>query len=204
MGKLFAYLKILVFIGEIGVTVYQCIVEIDEYLRYYTNLSNILIGIAALINVIVLLSHYIKGKPYSYKWLYIVNHVSSCVIFITFIVVVVFLGPIYSYKFVYGGVMFFTHLLLPVMFMVNYFVFCDFYELKLNYQIANILPLWMYAVVYFYNVIIKGVENGGWIDFYQFNKGGYWYITTIVMTIVAVATGIGFYYLKRLINKKLN
>jgi hypothetical protein len=45
-------------------------------------------------------------------------------------------------------------------------------------------PMLVYAAVYVLMAVVIGYGNGGWTDFYSFNRNGMWYVTLVMMTSV--------------------
>ena len=58
------------------------------------------------------------------------------------------------------------------------------------YAAFGVAPVVLYGAVYFIMVIGVGKENGGWQDFYNFNAGGRWYVSVIVMLAAAYVTSL--------------
>ena len=56
---------------------------------------------------------------------------------------------------------------------------------------AAIITTMIYGILYFIMVVLIGKENGGWNDHYMFNANGTWYLSFIVMQILAYLIGLG-------------
>ena len=52
----------------------------------------------------------------------------------------------------------------------------------------------LYGIVYLVMVVALGPLNGGWEDFYGFNRGGYWPIALLD----------GLHYLRKLVGKLIS
>ena len=159
-------------------------------LRYFTILSNLLEGFAS----VVFLLNMKKEKP----WVNLLKYVAAVSVGLTFLVVVVFLGPLFGYLFMFIGVNFWLHLIVPVLAMVEFVIYNrEKYTVKDN-LIAS-LPMVIYGIFYLGNIIINGV--GQWPDsndWYGFMSWGLPVGIVIFFVIVAVTYGIG------LVLRKLN
>lgn len=52
------------------------------------------------------------------------------------------------------------------------------------------IPVFIYACVYIYEVVIKGTKNGGWDDIYYFNTYVPAYVSLIVMMIITFSVSL--------------
>ena len=159
-------------------------------LRYFTILSNLLEGLAS----VVFLLNMKKEK----HWVNLLKYVASVSVGLTFLVVVVFLGPLFGYLFMFIGVNFWLHLIVPVLAMVE-FVIYNREKFTVKDNLIASLPMVVYGIFYLGNIIINGV--GEWPnsnDWYGFMSWGLPVGIVIFFVIVAVTYGIG------LVLRKLN
>ena len=152
-----------------------------KYLRYFTTDSNILCGISALSYVVCFL---LSGQiP---LWAATLRLVGTFTVMLTFFTVLFFIGPL-SGRFLsyYKGADLCYHLILPVI----TFISLVFYE---DYDYQNFIYLWcflpgaIYSTIYIYQTVFRGVERGGWKDFYGFNRGGKWPLIMTLMTFAEI------------------
>ena len=159
-------------------------------LKYFTILSNLLEGFASVVFLLNL-----KNKK---QWVNLLKYVAAVSVGLTFLVVVVFLGPLFGYLFMFIGVNFWLHLIVPVLAMVEFVIYNrEIFTVKDN-LIAS-LPMVIYGIFYLGNIIINGV--GQWPDsndWYGFMSWGLPVSIVIFFVIVAVTYGIG------LVLRKLN
>ena len=59
------------------------------------------------------------------------------------------------------------------------------------------IPILIYGIIYFIMVIVVGIENGGWHDFYGFKKNLGVATNSVVMATLSLIIVFGIYYLKR-------
>ena len=116
---------------------------------------------------------------------------------VTFLTVVLFLGPLYGYGSMYVGNNLFLHMICPLLAVVSFIFDCGG-EKRLDPRLtpAGVLPTLIYGAVYFIMVIVVGRENGGWADFYGFNMSGRWYVSVAVMLAATYAAALALWALQ--------
>ena len=156
-------------------------------LKYFTVESNLLVGVVA---VIYLVYRLVKGGELP-KWLAVLKYLSAAAVFVTFTVVVAFLGPLYGYGRMYYGSNLFFHLLIPLFAIAEYVFFGE--ELSFRESFYAVAPPVLYGIGYLTNCIVNGV--GSWEtvrnDWYSFLEWGYGVGAVIFFVIAAVAWGLG-------------
>ena len=165
---------------------------------YFTNISNLLVGLMAIINAVFLLLSVIKNKncvPYIFS---LIKLVLISMTTLTFFTVLFVIGPIDGYPQNYSGRNFFTHLVVPVLSLVSYLFFEEKLKFQWKYSLIALIPFAIYAIVYVINV----VALKSWPDLYQINKQGLWYLFLLIFLIADFGIGQGIYFLKRFIDKK--
>lgn len=155
-----------------------------EFLRFFTNLSNIFVSVASLIMIIFNIRNMRTGSDVFPKWAMLLKFTATVSISVTFITVVVFLGPMFmamgqSYWVMFAGNCFFLHFTTPVIAIISILFFekCKTFEKK--YAFLGLLPTVLYSIVYVVMVVFIGKDNGGWPDFYGFTFGGKMYLVPI-------------------------
>ncbi len=174
--------------------------SVSRYFSYFTIESNILCAIVSLLIAAVLLSRRDLQSDNLPLPLMILHHISTTVMMITFLTVICYLAPTQGISLMYGGTNIFLHFICPLFSMISFTVLENAKGFRFSHSILGIIPALLYGAVYFYNVLILGPDNGGWDDFYGFNAGGMWYISTVAMAAVMLIVGIGIY----LLNQKLH
>lgn len=160
--------------------------------RYFTIDSNVL---AALCSAAMLV-YQIKGKGTA-RWALIAKFVGTAAVGVTFFTVILFLGPLMGYRAMFAGNNLYLHLVVPVLEMASFCLWEHNRPLRFRESLWGVLPTLIYGAVYFTMVIVIGQENGGWNDFYGFNRGGFWYVSCVVM----LAATLGLCQLLRLANR---
>lgn len=174
--------------------------------RFFTIDSNALCGLAAIF-VVIYDASILKGKRDALpKYVSIFKFVTTVMITITFMTVICWLAPVQGFGRMYGGISSCTHMIAPLVTMISFFCF-EYEKSERNLFLESLwgmIPVCIYGVIYLIMVIAIGQDNGGWEDFYSFNKGGFWYLALIIMLAASYIFSLGVLFLHRLIGKKLS
>ena len=171
--------------GNMKVWNHQCFV-------FFTVDSNLLAALSSLI----LLAVQLRRKSIA-QWALTAKFVGTTAVSVTFFTVVLFLGPATSYREMFSGSGLYLHLIVPVLEMASFCLLEHNRPLRFKESLWGVLPTLVYGALYFVMVIVIGQENGGWNDFYGFNRGGFWYVSCVVMLIAT----LGLCQLLRLANR---
>jgi len=166
--------------------------------RFFTIDSNILMGICSIFSVIFLARVISNGNCYIPKWISVLTFIGTAAVTLTFVTVMVFLGPTMGYGKLFTGGNLFMHLLTP---LASIFLYCFLLpkeNFKIKYCLLGLIPTLLYGIVYVLCVFVFNI----WEDFYGFNMGGMWYV--IFPSLILGSTGICFaiYGLEKLLKKK--
>ena len=156
-------------------------------LKYFTVLSNLLTGAAAVYWLAVAGKD--EGRKLRAERL---KYVAAAAVGLTFTVVMVFLGPLYGYPMMFAGANLFFHLLIPLAAMAEIVLLADTRFTRRDNNLTMIPPL-IYGIVYLGNNIINGI--GEWPDtndWYSFLAWGYPVGIVIFSVICAVTWLLGF------------
>ena len=154
--------------------------------RFFTTDSNVLSMLGAMI-MIPFEARVLTGKADKLpRFAVVVKYVCTASITLTFFTVILFLGPMFGYGVFLGGTGLFTHLISPLMAFYTFTLLETNCEISFKNVLWALVPTLIYGAVYLTQVIVIGEKNGGWEDFYFFNLGGYWYMSTTIMFIASV------------------
>ena len=152
----------------------------------FTTDSNILCMLTALILVYFEVRYLATGKPIPRLAIYL-KFVGTTAVAVTFSVVVLFLGPLTDFvSMVFGGTSLYMHFAGPLLAFVSFCFFENLHPLNKKALLPAIIPTVLYGAVYIVMVVILGSENGGWIDFYHFNIGGFWYLSCAAIILLTL------------------
>ena len=104
----------------------------------------------------------------------------------------------------FEGYNFYLHIICPIMILVSFFAIESYYKISVRLSIISLIPVIVYSIVYIYEVIIIGVDAGGWEDIYYFTKYAPAAVSFTLMMIITflVAILIGFIYNKLAVARK--
>lgn len=125
-------------------------------LRYFTVLSNLLQGGVSLACFCG-----IRADLWKYA--------STSAIALTFCVVLFFLGPTRGYDVMYSGANFWSHLVVPILAIVDFLALDRSCTYALRDSLFAIIPLAAYGLFYMGSLLLNGVEGNDW---YGFAKAG--------------------------------
>ena len=126
-------------------------------LKYYTTLSNIFAGIAAVIMIVVLARTKSGKVP---VWAAVTKFASVVTVSVTFLVTLFFLAPTMGIGGLYKGELMFMHAVGPVLTVVSFFMNRDLPEMKPSSALWATLPTILYGGVYSANIMLNGVGSG--------------------------------------------
>ena len=187
-----------------GIMVYCLVTLINSYINgknrfiYFTNISNLIVGLMSLINAVFLILSVVKNKNCVPQAFTLIKIIAISMTTLTFFTVLLVIGSVDGYIENYSGRNFFTHLIVPLLTLFSYFFFEEKLELKWKYSLCLLMPFVIYSIVYVINVVFLQT----WPDLYQINKQGLWYFFLIAFLVADFSLGQGIYFLKRFIDKK--
>jgi len=87
---------------------------------------------------------------------------------LTFLISLCVLSPVKGFVLIFTGSRFFLHGLCPILAIVAFCFFMHGHIITFREYVFALLPVMLYAMVYYFMVEILGPDNGGWDDFYGF------------------------------------
>ena len=160
-------------------------------LRFYTVLSNLLVGIASVIWTVAFAKASGRAVP---PWVEILKYIAAVSVFLTFTIVALFLGPLYGHQYLYLGANLWFHLIIPVIAVME-MMFLSERRITARDNRLALYPTILYGVFYMLNNVINGI--GIWPDtndWYGFLLWGY-----PVGILIFIGIGVVTWLLGRLI-----
>lgn len=153
--------------------------------RYFTTLSNLFSALVALLLMALEIGLMAKGGGMADlpRWAVVLKYVATVSVAVTFLTVMVFLGPIYGYKSQLEGTGAWVHAAGPILAILVFGLLEKGIRLSAGEALLGLLPTLIYGIYYLYMVIVKTEKKGGWEDFYAFNRGGKWPISFSAMVL---------------------
>ena len=134
----------------------------------FTVNSNILCGIAMLMALPYTIDGLITRNYYMPDWMVDLLFAGTTSVALTFLVSLCILAPVKGFVLIFTGSRFFLHGLCPILAMITFCFLITSHVITLRESIFAMLPVMLYAMVYYFMVEILGPKNGGWDDFYGF------------------------------------
>ncbi len=163
-------------------------------LKYFTVLSNLLMGVVALVCTLKWKS--VPGNKALSFW----KLMATAAVGLTFTVVVTFLGPTSADGFfsMFLGANFFMHFLTPVIAAADYmFFYPDELKLSARMLIPAVLPMVLYGIFYLGNIMINGLgTEEAYNDWYGFMRWGLQYAGLVFLIALAVTFLLAFLFWK--------
>ncbi len=148
---------------------------------FFTSDSNLLMAFGSAVAIPCICRLIAHGGTLLPIWVSALRFVGTVAVLVTFTTVMTFLAPIAGYREMLTGSDLILHLILPLLSLFS-FVFLEPHgEIPFCFTFLGLLPTLLYGVAYLIQVVVIGEENGGWKDYYTFNKNGKWRISCILM-----------------------
>ena len=172
--------------------------------KYFTFQSNVFMGAVAFIYGYYQWLILRKNKDKIPHVLNVFNHVGVTAVGLTFIIVIVVLGPGYGYDKMYNNANLFFHALVPVLAIINYLFFEKEAKIRFIETLYAMVPCILYGIVYFIVVVSQNAYGNLKIDFYNFGKDGPFIGALYFLAIIAISYSIGLflYFINQLVFKK--
>lgn len=158
-------------------------------LKYFTVLSNILMALTALVMIVFNVMLLVNAQASAPGWAIALKHVGTVAVMLTFSVVFMIFVPSTGVKFMIEGDSLYMHLITPLIAAVGFMFFDPGPAVSWWFTAVSMIPMMLYAVLYYIMVMVKGPDKGGWEDFYKFNANNKWYLSAAGIFIMTAALG---------------
>lgn len=159
--------------------------------RFFTNLSNILCAIAALLMAISQIGGGIT------RFVFLLKYLGTVSLTLTFLTVLLFLAPFQGgFAKWFGGEFFYTHLIGPLLAILS-FCLMERRPMSLGTAMMGLIPMLLYGALYLYKVMLAP-EDQRWEDFYGFNRNGMWLISGVAMIVGASLICLAYWQVCRM------
>lgn len=142
-------------------------VGIKSFFLFTVN-SNIFSSLGMMMVIPYAIDGLRKNNYHLPNWVVVFLHTGTTAVTLTFLISLVYLTPVRGLEFSFGGTNFFLHGVCPIFTMISFMFFITDHRVKLKEALWTLVPVIIYAAVYFFMVLVIGEENGGWSDFYGF------------------------------------
>lgn len=160
-------------------------------LKYFTVLSNLLLGISALIYAVYLILLLVGKRQELPQPVLLLKYAATVSVALTFLTVMLFLGPHYGYGSMFRGANLWFHLVIPLAAACSFCLLERDGALSLRASFFAVLPMVLYGVGYVINLLLHGLGEGkDTHDWYGFAQGGPLSSAVIFAVMILGAWGI--------------
>ena len=134
----------------------------------FTVNSNILAAISAF-TVIPYAIDGIRKKEYVLpNWVVVFMMTGTTAVALTFLVSLFVLSPVKGFVLIFTGSRFFLHGVCPILNILAFCLFITSHRVTVKQTFYSLIPVAIYAIIYFIMVVVITEARGGWNDFYGF------------------------------------
>ena len=134
----------------------------------FTVNSNIFAGITMMLCISYTVDGLRTGHYHLPNWIVDLMFTSVTAVMLTFLVSLCILAPVKGFRLIFSGSRFFLHGVCPILCIISFCCFICDHEITWLESLWALIPVFVYAALYFIMVVLIGEEKGGWNDFYGF------------------------------------
>ena len=127
----------------------------------------------------------IRKKEYSLpNWVVVFMMTGTTSVALTFLVSLFILSPVKGFVLIFTGSRFFLHGVCPILSILAFCLFITSHKINIRQSFFAIIPVAIYAIVYFVMVVVITEARGGWDDFYGFaTRVPIWISATVLLPL---------------------
>ena len=143
------------------------------YLKYFTVLSNLLMGLASGLYALTLKLRLCKALPRLPGWVCVLKYAAAVLVALTFATVLVYIGPRTGFRTAYKGANLWMHLILPLAAALDILALDRTCRLRFRATFLPLVPIAAYGAAYIGNLAVNGFGGKGHPnDWYGFAAQG--------------------------------
>ena len=172
----------------------------------FTVNSNILAAISSFA-IIPYAIDGIRKKEYSLpNWVVVFMMTGTTAVSLTFLVSLFVLSPVKGFVLIFTGSRFFLHGVCPILNILAFCLFVTSHKIKVKETFYSLIPVGIYAVVYFVMVVAISEAHGGWKDFYGFaTRIPFWIPALLILPLTfGIATLIRLWHNHSFVKRRKN
>ena len=135
----------------------------------FTVNSNILVALGMILVIPFTIDGLRKDNYHLPNWIITFVFMGVTAVALTFLISLLVLSPVKGFVLIFTGSRFFLHGLCPILAIAAFGFFINDHRISLFETFLALIPVFIYACIYFVLAILIGEEHGGWNDFYGFN-----------------------------------
>ena len=165
---------------------------------YFTMISNTLAMLSAAFTIPFAVDGIRKKRFTLPRWIALMHYSAAISVTVMLLCVICFISWV-SPDDAFGGANIITHIFCPVLILISFFQTENEYIYTLKNQSLGMIPLCVYIIAYFIEVILIGEANGGWPDIYRVKEFlPYWLAIPMLFLF-----GLGISFMIRMISNSL-
>ena len=165
---------------------------------YFTMISNTLAMLSAAFTIPFAVEGIRKKRFTLPRWIALMHYSATISVTVMLFSVICFISWV-SPDDAFGGANIVTHIFCPVLILISFFQIENEYTYTIKNQSLGLVPLCLYIIAYFVEVILIGEANGGWPDIYHIKDFLPYYLAIPVLFIF----GIGISLAIRILSNRL-
>ena len=172
----------------------------------FTVNSNILAAISSFA-IIPYAIDGIRKKEYALPdWVVLFMMAGTTSVALTFLISLFVLSPVKGFVLIFTGSRFFLHAVCPILNILAFCMFVTSHKVSLKQSLFSLIPVAIYATVYFIMVVVVTEERGGWDDFYGFaTKIPLWISVTLILPLTfGIATLVRLWHNHSFVKRRKN
>ena len=168
---------------------------------FFTMIANILAALSISF-VIPYAVEGIKKKRFVLpKWVAIFHYISTTSIAIMLVFVLAFISWSSPYD-AFGDSNLVMHIICPIFILVSFFQIENRYTYTIKDCFIGCIPLYIYEVVYYIEVVLIGEANGGWRDIYRVQEHLPTFVAILALMILGFVTSYIIAIISNYLTKK--
>ena len=172
----------------------------------FTVNSNILAAVSSFAIIPYAIDGLRKKEYCLPNWVVVFMMTGTVAVALTFLISLFVLAPVKGFVLIFSGSRFFLHGVCPVLNILAFCIFITSHKIKIKQSFFALIPVAIYAIVYFVMVVVITEEHGGWDDFYGFaTKIPVWISATLIMPLTyGITTLIRLWHNHSFVNRRKN
>ena len=149
----------------------------------------------------------IRKKEYILpNWVVTFMMTGTTAVTLTFLISLFVLSPVKGFVLIFTGSRFFLHGVCPVLNILAFCLFVTSHKISLKQSLFSLIPVAIYASVYFMMVVVIPQEKGGWDDFYGFaTRMPLWISVTAILPLTfGLATLVRLWHNSSFVRRRKN
>ena len=150
----------------------------------FTVNSNILAALSSFAIIPYAIDGLRKKEYVLPNWVVVFMLTGTTAVALTFLVSLFILSPVKGFVLIFTGSRFFLHGVCPILNILAFCVFVTSHKITVKQSFFALIPVAIYAIVYFVMVVLIPKELGGWDDFYGFaTRVPIWISATVILPL---------------------